>query len=486
MDDNSHDPPSARHTLVGRLATNSIAQVAGTLLASAISFFTFVAVARTLGPAAYGDLAAALVYLFIPGILADVGLTATVVRRISADPDATESALGASLPLRALVAVALTALFVGASFVFPFDHRVRVAILIASVGTIATLFTGGLVPVFQARLAMHWPVVATVSGRIAALGLTYAAIAAGLGFKSLVWASVIGQVVSFLVLTALVLVVMRVALRPRIDLPYWRALLRGGIVLGAALAVGQLYFRVDTVLLALLRSSREVGLYGASYKFLELAVVGPYAIVTSLFPTMSRFLKTQPSRIRPLAQRAFDVGLAVSVPATVLGIAFARDIIAFTAGDKYVPGAAALELLAPYIVLTFLLTPALALLLALGANRVLLLVHLGLLAFNVGLNLALIPLYGFKAAAVTSLISELADLLLMSVFAYRRFGFLPSLREVPTVALAAAAMVAAVLVVPGPVIPVAAVAVAAYAAVVVIVPGTMRDVVAHLAGRAPA
>ena len=486
MADRLSEPLGGRHSLVARLARNSLALAVGSVLASGISFFTFVAVTRNLGPAAFGDLAAALVYLFIPAVLADVGLTATIVRRISADPEVTEPTLGASIPLRVLVSLAITAVFVAAAFVLPFDHRVRAAVLISSIGTLATLFTSIFTPIFQARLAMHWPVAATIAGRVATLGLTYAAIAAGLGFKSLVWAAVLGQLCTLVVTAALALGVMKVRLRPRIDLPYWGVLLRSGIVLGAALAVGQLYFRVDTVILALLRSSREVGLYGASYKFLELAVVGPYAILISLFPTMSRFLERERHRIRPLAQNAFDIGLVVSVPAAVLAIAFARDIITFTSGERYAGGAAALQLLAPYIVATFLLTPPLALLLAAGANRTLLVVNVGLLVLNIGLNFALIPSYGFKVAALISTASEIVDCILLTAVAHRVVGFLPSVRAVPVVAVATAAMVLVIVVVPAPVVALALLALLVYAAIVVAAPGAVREVVLRLAGRAPA
>jgi O-antigen/teichoic acid export membrane protein len=472
--------------LASRLVTNSAVQLAGTLLASGISFFTFVAVARKLGPAAYGDLTAALVYLFVPAVLADVGLSATVVRRISAEPAETESALGASLPLRALVALGLTGVFVGAAYALPFDDRTRVAILIASVGTLATLLNGALNPVFQARLQMHWPVIATVAGRMLTLGLTYAAIAAGLGFKAIVWAAVAGSVASLFVMLLLVVSVLHVRLVPRVDLAYWRTLIRGGIVLGAAIALGQLYFRIDTVLLALFRSSREVGLYGASYKFLEIAVIAPFAVLNSLFPTFSRFLRTGDTRIRPLAQKAFDAGIAVAVPLTVLAIAFARDIVTLTAGDRYAGGAAALKLLAPYLAATFLLTPALALLMAHGAYRTLLVLNVALLVLNVALNVVFIPPFGYKAAAVTSVASEVLSLILLTVAARRRAGFLPNLRAVPTVLLGAAAMVGVILLAPGPAIVGAAAAGVAYAAVVAALPGTVRDVLGELAGRSTA
>jgi O-antigen/teichoic acid export membrane protein len=211
--------------------------------------------------------------------------------------------------------------------------------------------------------------------------------------------------------------------------------------------------------------------------------VAPFAVLNSLFPTFSRFIQRGDSRTLPLAQKAFDVGVALSVPVTILGIAFARDIVSFTAGDRYAAGAVALKLLSPYLVATFLLTPALGLLMADGAYRALFGLNVAMLALNVLLNVIFIPAYGFKAAAVTSVASEVASFVLLSVVVRRRMGFLPSLRGLPTVVLGAGAMTAVILVAPGPVLAVAVAAGLAYAAVVAFVPGTVRNIIAEVAGR---
>jgi O-antigen/teichoic acid export membrane protein len=99
--------------LAGRLALNSIVQAAGSALAALLGFLLFIAVARTLGASAYGDFVTATAVLAIPVVLADLGLSATVVREISAHPERTERAFGASLPLRAALSLAFVGLTVG-------------------------------------------------------------------------------------------------------------------------------------------------------------------------------------------------------------------------------------------------------------------------------------------------------------------------------------------------------------------------------------
>jgi O-antigen/teichoic acid export membrane protein len=113
-------------------------------------------------------------------------------------------------------------------------------------------------------------------------------------------------------------------------------------------------------------------------------------------------------------------------------------------------------------------------LLASGRDRALLAVSLGVLVLNVALNLVLIPPYGYKAAAVVSVLSEAAVLVPIAL-AVRREGLLPDLGYAPPVAVAGAVMVLAALLVPGAAVIAATVASVAYAAILLVAPGTVNE-----------
>ena len=142
-----------------------------------------------------------------------------------------------------------------------------------------------LLPVLQAQLRMHWAVTMWWAGRL--LGLTLGALAADLGFEGrvgpgdrrrrhfLVDLAVAGSSGS--------------ADRRR---PILAQLVRGSIVVGLAVGLGQVFFRVDGVILALVRPAEEVGFYGAAYKFLELADLIVAAIALSVFPTLTHYVAT--------------------------------------------------------------------------------------------------------------------------------------------------------------------------------------------------
>ena len=423
-----------------------------------------------------------MAFLFLPIVLADMGIATSVLREISASPERTERVMSAALPLRGLIAAGVVGLSVGVGMAIPFNGQTRTAVLIGSLGSFLHLLTLSLVPALQAQLKMQWAVAANVAGRLVTLGLTLGALSVGLGFASVVWAHVAGLALTFGLHVAIV--ARLVSLRPVVDLAYWRGLVRGALVLGLAVSLAQIYFRIDTLLLGLLRPSGEVGLYGAAYKFVELSHLITAAIGISFFPPLARFVASGDPRVHRLIQKSFDVLIAVAAPIALLMFALSSEIIAVTAGAEFVEAATALELLAPVVLFSFANTLLVRVLLASNHDRTLLALALSTLLLNVVLNLIFIPAYGFRAAAVVLVVCE-AIRLIAAVFAVRRLGTMPSLRYARMVVLAGAGMAAVVLAAPGPAILAAGLGGAAYLSVLVLAPGTVRELSRSLLWRRP-
>jgi len=489
----AEDPPAGarpepsqfdRTGLSVRLAANSLIQIVGTVLASAIGFVTFIVTARYLGPAIYGDLTAANAFLYVPTVLAEVGLSMIVVREISADEDSTEEIVGGSLPLRAVIAVATVTLSLLVAVALPFNHRTELAIFVGSPGAFFTVMTLAVQPVLQARLKMQWAVVATLIGRLATLGLTVAALTGGLDYLAVMGATVVGLGLTLVLSVVFVRRLIRIQLR--LDVALWRRLIGPALYLALALGIASITARVDTVLISLLKPSRDVGLYGAAYKFVDVSTLFASAIGISLFPVFSRFFATDPRRARRLLQKSLDVVIAISPPLVVLIVGLAHQIIHYSAGHAFTGAIPVLQLLAPSLILVFLRAPLSRFQIAAGAYKPLAWMMVAMLAFNIVLNVALIPPYGIKAAAVVNLGTEFLGFSLQFGYVLTRLGFRPSLRYVPTVLGATVLMAACFFVIPG--VPIAGALLGAilYALVLLWAPGVVRNLAREiLAGVRP-
>jgi O-antigen/teichoic acid export membrane protein len=324
---------------------------------------------------------------------------------------------------------------------------------------------------------MHWAVAGSLAGRLVALAATLGVLAAGLGFRSIVWAWVAGLAVTFVI--HLVAVRRIVPLRPVVDRAYWRNLFVGSLVIGLAIAISQIYFRIDMLLLALIRSSSEVGYYGAAYKFIELAQILGAAATVSMFPPLSNLLAARDPRAKELFQKTFDVLVAGGVFFGIVMLAFPDEIIELTAGPEFDDAAPALQLLAPWALFGFVNGAFWSVLIAAGRDRLLLACASGVLAINVGLNLALLPEYGYKAAAVVAVATE-ALVFIPLALVIREIGLLPDLRYTPSIALAGLAFAAIAWFVPGPAFVIGTAGATVYGAILLAAPGAVRDVARSL------
>jgi O-antigen/teichoic acid export membrane protein len=470
---------SPEAAFIRRLGLNTIAQTAGLAAGTILGFVTFVAVTRGLGPEAFGDLTAATVFLLFPVALADVGLATGVLREISVSPDRSEFVLRASLPLRIAIAVAVLIAALLASVALPFTERAVTAIWLGSIGSFFTLVALGIQPLFQARLRMHIPVGANLAGRVLTLVLTLAVFAAGLGFTAVVIAYVVGQAATLAIVV--VAGAREVSLRPLLVPDYWATLVRDSLAIGVATGLFLSYYRIDTVLVALFRDSHEAGLYGAAFKFVEIAEVLVASIGVSVFPSFARMIAAGDARTGVALQRSLDVVVAVGAPIIVGVLLAADELVTATAGEEFAQAAGALRLLVPYLALLFVSAILVRVAAALHVDNQLLVIAVAVLVLNLALNSLLLPLYGYKVAAITSTASEACVAVALSLIVWRRLQFVPSLRYGLPVGLAVAAMLASYWLLPLPAVISVAVASLVYGAVLVVLPGAARDVLTAFA-----
>ena len=84
----------------------------------------------------------------------------------------------------------------------------------------------------------------------------------------------------------------------------WRGLLVAALPVGAALAVTELYFRADTLIISLFRPSTRSACTRSRYRIFELLAILPAIVMTSVFPLLSRYL----AESRELAARTLRCG----------------------------------------------------------------------------------------------------------------------------------------------------------------------------------
>jgi O-antigen/teichoic acid export membrane protein len=421
-----------------RVASNAAVQVAGKGAVLVIAAASIAVLTRYLGPDDYGRFTLALMYMQLFGVLADVGLFTTVVRDISKRPERTEELVGNALTLRLALSFAVIVLAGAISLLLPYEHDVRVAILLAGGPLVLGLLNTSLVAVFQARLRMARAVVSETVGRAAAFGLTVAVAVLDLGFYAVMGAAAGGALVTLVVTYLLSRDLVRV--RFLTDGRVWRRLLATSLPLGLALAINALYFRADTLIISLYRPYDDVGLYTLAYRMLEFTIPLGTVFLTSVFPVISRQVADGEARVTDTIQASWNLFVVLGAPLVAGGAILAPQIIELAGGAEFDGSVTPLQVLLVAGALSWVNGVFGYALIAKERQASALWLNATGLAFNVGLNLALVPAYGIVAAAIVTAASEVLILLGSYLLMRRNFDFFPRPGTLPAAFAAAAAM----------------------------------------------
>ena len=167
------------------------------------------------------------------------------------------------------------------------------------------------------------------------------------------------------------------------------------------------FFQVDILILQALKGAGTVAQYSTGYKWLLAINIVPSFFTQALFPVMSR----QAQADREALSRTYRFGIkllfAATLPLAVAFTALAAPLTLLLGGARYIPdGAIALQLMIWSIPIGWMNSLTQYALVALGLQRMITRAFAGAVLFNVVANAIFIPEYGFQAAALATIASE--------------------------------------------------------------------------------
>ena len=174
-------------------------------------------------------------------------------------------------------------------------------------------------------------------------------------------------------------------------------------VTGLIPVVNALYARADVFLLSSLGTWREVGLYSAALRLVDLARTIVPAYARAVYPVLARLRAAGGEQYAAAARRATRDGLVLATPIALGLYACAGPLIRLLFGEAVAPAADILRILA-WTVIPFALAIVLAqVLFAADRQAVDLGVNVISMAVSVAGAVVLVPRYGAKGAAIAAL-----------------------------------------------------------------------------------
>lgn len=379
---------------------STVSQVAVRLIGLVVSLASVKLLTSAYGVTGTGIYNTITTYLTFSIVIADLGIFSAAVREISKDPVSERRIVGNVLSLRLVSATAAAVLAVGAISLTSYPAELIRGTEIAGAFIFLNLVASSFDIVFQYRLSMQLSALAELVSKL--VGLAALALAIGL-HAGFLWAVASIPLSGLVILVCKALFARRLlAIKPQWNPELIRWILRLSLPLGAVFVISNLYFKVDTLILFALKGAAAVGIYSVAYKVLEVtAFIGAY-FASSLKPSLSK----DPDSAGRLVSRAVAVMLFVSLPIAAVSAVFARPIILFLSNSSFLSGVRSLEILAWSLPLIYCDVLLAEVLISRDARRPLLLIAVGSLAFNLGLDFLLIPHYSYNGAAAATLVSE--------------------------------------------------------------------------------
>jgi O-antigen/teichoic acid export membrane protein len=407
------DPASERG-----VAANAAVQIAGRVGAAVLGLATVHLLTGSLGPAAFGRFTAAWTLALLVSALAGSGLATTASRDAAHDPASAGGILAAALSLRFVALVAsVPATVVVSAVLYGTSGRALATVALLSVAASATGVAAvgamGFVTLGQGWLSGVLDVV-----RQGLLLLAVAVLVAH-GHGSVTTAYALGLGAG----TLLTLVLAARSTPWRDPRPHLRPLLVGAAPLALVEVLNAIYFRVDSVLLAVVSGDIAVGRYGVAYRVVELALTVPGIVMTTLVPRLVR--SPDPSSV---VGEGLVLLTRLGIPFVVGGCLLADDLVRLLAGDAFAGAVVPLRLLLVAAGVSFLVAPYSNGLVLLHRQRDLVRVYVVATLVNLAVNAALIPLWDERGAAVSVVLTELVILAMV----VRRFDRVRRLRPVLT------------------------------------------------------
>jgi O-antigen/teichoic acid export membrane protein len=361
---------------------------------------------RHLGVDDAGRYATVLSLSAIVAGVTDAGMVNIGVREYAqrAGPER-ERILRGLLGLRVALSLAGTVLATAFALAAGYTAAMTVGTVIACLAVVVFAIQSTYAVPLGASLRLGWlTLLDTLRSVGVAVGITVLSLA-GAGLVALLACPLPIALVTLMV--TLPLVVGTVPLRPSLHRETWGELLKITLPYAAATAVGVIYAYLSVVVLQLVASPRETGLFGASFRVFVVLQLIPALFVQSAFPVMARAARDDAQRFGYTVRRVLEVstiaGGLVAV-ATAFGARFALDVVA---GADFADAVPALRVQGIALAMTFLAAPGGFALLSLHRHRALLVVNAIAFAASLVLTVVLGGAFGAHGAAYANLVGEL-------------------------------------------------------------------------------
>lgn len=422
-----------------KVAYNTIVQVGSKIVATLLGLFAVAIMARNLGRAGFGEYTTIITFLSIFAIAVDLGLTLITARMISQPGVDEKKVLNNLFSLRFFSALIFLGLSPVVVLFFPYSSAIKVGVAVTVFSFFFISLNQVFVGFFQTKLRMDKVSIAEVVGRAVLLIGVIIVAKTNFGLLGFMGAVVAGSAVSFLLQFIFSQKFVRIGFA--FDFSLWGEIFKKCWPLALTIIFNLLYLKTDILILSLIKSQEEVGIYGATYKVIEVLTMIPFMFAGIILPILTaNWTMGDKGHYKKVLQKSFDLILILIIP-LIIGTQFlATNVMVLVAGQEFAPSGLVLRVLIVAAGLVFISCLFSHAVVAIDKQKKIIGAYVFTGVTSVIGYLIFIPKFSYIGAASVTIYSELAITLFMIYYIIKFTSFFPNLKILFKALLAALVM----------------------------------------------
>ncbi len=444
-------------TATRSVAKNTVLLSVGLLGGRLLGLFVAKKMTPILGPEGLGVQGYATDIAIIMLTVMNFGLGVLLTREVARQRELSWPLLWSTLRLRWLLGVIAFVLLLVYLQATGKDQLTTLAVVVTALGLFFETSAMACDSVLQAHEKVQYQTVGQLVSAMVYFGLAWTWLDAGWGLMGVIWANTISRAVRLAVMAPLMFWKTGPWRRARPDeTPIgMRTMVGLGFSLCLATTLGIMSFKIDTIMLTEMVGKAATGIYVLGHRVMDYMLILPNLFATAMFPALARYTRQSADDARRLGERSLRYMLVVILPATWFVVLAARPMIEwFARGNQdadpaqFAASIAVLQIVVwgvPFQAANHVLNRTL---IAAGRERVFVWIGLAAVLANVGLNLLLIPRWGYYGASAATVYC-LAQSLVLHVWNVQRTEYRIAVARalpLPLLALAGSWLVAAALI----------------------------------------
>ena len=392
-------------SVIKTIARNTLVLLAGQVVTVVLTYFYTIYTARYLGAEGFGMLSFAIAFTGISCLLADLGLNVLTTREVSRNNLMADKYIGNVLAIKMILTIITLVFTAFVINLLGYPPKTIAVVYLITLSTILTSFTNMFNSIFQAFQKMEY----ISAGRILYSVLLFAGILTAINENvDIVSISLVYLFVSLVALGYSIYVCISKFVVPKIELDFqfWKDLLKESIPFWMTSVFVIIYFRMDMIMLSMMKGDEVVGWYAASYRLIEGLSVIPAIFMSVMFPVFSKYYSDSKSSLKFSFEKSLKFLIIIAIPIGIGTTILADEIITLFYGSEYAPSVPALKILIWASVLSFINWAPATLLNSTNKQRTLMICTSIGAILNLVLNYLLIPSLSYKGAGIATVITE--------------------------------------------------------------------------------